>query len=60
MIVCYVCGTMMRHDWEGKFDAETGQYVCSGCYAPELHPDLDAAYDETDKTAHLTDIGEVE
>jgi len=57
---CSACGTIMLHDWQGIFDKETGQYVCDGCYAPELHPDLDAAYDETDRTAKHTDIGEVE
>jgi len=60
MIRCSSCGTIMPHDWLGIFDKETGQFVCSGCYAPELHPDLDDAYDETDKTARHTDIGEVE
>jgi hypothetical protein len=51
---------MLRHDWEGTRDKETGQFVCDGCIAPELHPDLDDAYDETDKTARHTDIGDVE
>lgn len=82
MVRCSVCGTMLRHDWEGVRDKETGAFICDGCYTPELHPDLDDeeknipddgvqeewhdrwkgrdAYDETDKTAKHTDIGEVE
>lgn len=60
MIRCSVCGTMLRHDWEGHFDPEDGAFICDGCYAPELHPDLDDAYDETDRTAKVTDIGGVE
>ena len=50
-IRCSCCGTMLRHDWEGMQDKETGQFVCDGCIAPELHPDLDDAYDESNTTS---------
>ena len=41
MIQCSVCGTVIRHSWNGYYDKETGEFVCDGCYAPELHPDPD-------------------
>lgn len=57
---CSVCGCQLGCDADsGTIDKETGQVICDGCYTPELHPDLDA-YDETDKTAGVVDIGECE
>lgn len=41
MIQCAVCGALIAHSWDGHHDSETGEFVCNGCYAPELHPDPD-------------------
>ena len=45
MIQCSVCGTVIRHDWNGHYDEETAAFVCNGCYTPELHPDPEDGYD---------------
>ena len=42
MIQCSVCGTVLCHMWDGHHDSETGEFVCNGCYTPEMHPDPDA------------------
>lgn len=31
--------------WDGHYDPETGEFICDGCYAPELHPDPNEEYD---------------
>lgn len=42
MIQCSACGALIAHSWDGHHDKETGEFICNGCYAPELHPDPDA------------------
>lgn len=41
MIQCSVCGTLIRHEWNGHFNQEAGTFICNGCYTPELHADPD-------------------
>jgi len=41
MIQCSVCGFVIHHSWNGHYVPDTGEYVCNGCYAPELHRDPD-------------------
>lgn len=42
MIQCSACGALIAHSWDGHHDSETGEFVCNGCYTPEMHPDPDA------------------
>lgn len=41
MIQCSVCGTLIRHEWNGTYDKETGAFICNGCYDAERYPDPD-------------------
>lgn len=68
---CRSCGATIGCDKEsGHYIAETGEFVCDGCYDPLTDSDrewdnfanesIQDAYEQTDKTAPLGDIGEVE
>jgi len=68
---CRSCGSTIGCDKDsGHYIAETGEFVCDGCYDPLTDRDrewdnfandsIQDAYEQTDSDAHLTDIGDVE
>lgn len=68
---CRSCGATIGCDKDsGHYITETGEFVCDGCYDPLTDNDrewdnfsndsIQDEYERTDKTAPLTDIGEVE
>lgn len=58
---CRSCGCQIGCDSDcGHYIKETGEFVCDGCYDPLCDDSIMDAYEQTDKTAPLTDIGEVE
>jgi len=65
---CRSCGTQIGCDRDsGHYEAETGEFVCDGCYDPLTDKDrewdnfandsIQDSYEATEKTAPLTDIG---
>lgn len=54
---CYVCGIVLDPDER----VSGGPLVCDGCYCRDFaNESVQDAYEQTDKTAPLGDVGEVE